>query len=401
MYSKVHSHCLTSFHLPSTTMFVTSWRAICQRPVLLSHCRRSYARSSTQEARALSQKQVDEEEAEFDKAIQKQKDRPWLREGSKTAPVDKKDNEEVKSISGKLLTMPSRLLKLVIPLGPNITRAGKDGDPNAVIEPLALLVHPRQPISYLERLIQSELPMSEGTKIPSVSFLAQEHDSEQPNKFVRWSSSTEIGDFIRDAARSKQFLVSVNDAPEDEAIVVKVPSFHDRTHYLRLRLSSIKRRLRTMATVKQECDIAAHRGGQRVALAGFGVLSGWWYVVYRLTFQSPYGWETMEPVTYLVSLSAVMVGYLWFLYHNREVSYRAALHLTISRRQSKLYKERGFDLERWERLVEEASALRREISKVAEEYGEEWEEGDEDEALKKALEEGEKKLREKEKRDED
>lgn len=63
-----------------------------------------------------------------------------------------------------------------------------------------------------------------------------------------------------------------------------------------------------------------------------------------------------------------MCGYLWFLYHNREVSYKSALNLTISRRQTKLYQAKGFDLQRWEHLIEEGNALRREIKAVAGEY---------------------------------
>lgn len=82
----------------------------------------------------------------------------------------------------------------------------------------------------------------------------------------------------------------------------------------------------------------------------------------------------MEPVTYLVGLSTIIGGYMWFLYHNREVSYRSALNLTISRRQSKLYEMRGFDIQKWEALVEEANAVRKEVKAVAAEYDVEWDE---------------------------
>ena len=65
----------------------------------------------------------------------------------------------------------------------------------------------------------------------------------------------------------------------------------------------------------------------------------------------------MEPVTYLVGLSTLICGYLWFLYHNREVSYRSALNLTISRRQSRLYELKGFDIQKWESMIEEGNAI--------------------------------------------
>ena len=79
-------------------------------------------------------------------------------------------------------------------------------------------------------------------------------------------------------------------------------------------------------------------------------------------------------VTYLVGLSTLICGYLWFLYHNREASYQSAMKFTISRRQGKLYQQRGFDLRRWETLIEEGNALRKEIKAVADEYDVEWDE---------------------------
>ena len=48
--------------------------------------------------------------------------------------------------------------------------------------------------------------------------------------------------------------------------------------------------------------------------------------------------------------------------------------MTISARQTKLYQRHGFDLAKWEGLVEQANALRREIKAVAEEYDVEWDE---------------------------
>lgn len=216
------------------------------------------------------------------------------------------------------------------------------------MEPLALLVHPQQPLSYLERLIQSELPLIKNDKgeerIPAVYFRAEDSsqedttptvksrkgkeddleemrfegkvektgvinpkakkkEDEEPSnegdgggrKLVRWSTSTEIGDFIRDAARGKEFSVEIEGAANH--IRVQVPSFAERTHYLRMRLRKTAQKMITMAEIKQECDTIAHKGAQRVAFGGFGILVSWWYIVYRLTFETELGWDTMEPVT--------------------------------------------------------------------------------------------------------
>lgn len=334
------------------------------------------------------------------------------------------------------------MLKLILPLSTkDHNKDRKD------VEPLALLVHPQQPLSYLERLIQSELPVLKddngNEKIPSVTFRAEDSgedsispdkhspdedtqnnkedevenpdetkidgkiertgkisasksdepntstpsepkkaktmepapDPEHPN-FVRWSPSTEIGDFIRDAARGKEFSIEVQGAPAP--IYVAVPSFKDRTYYLRLRLRKTANQISKMADIKTECDKLAHQGAQRVAQGGFAILVGWWYLVYRLTFETDLGWDVMEPVTYLVGLSTLIGGYMWFLYHNREVSYRSAMNFTVSKRQSKLYDQRGFDLNKWEGLMEEGNRLRREIKMVADEYDVDWDERQEE-----------------------
>ncbi|KAG9747617.1 hypothetical protein KCU73_g7301, partial [Aureobasidium melanogenum] len=364
---------------------------------------------------------------------------PWMHEGSDKPPVARLRSAGA-MVKGKLLTTPSRMLKLILPLTTkDVNKDRKD------VEPLALLVHPQQPLSYLERLIQSELPVIKNEngndKIPAVHFRAQdlgeesidpdhrgpdeesedynfehsedvkidgktertgklnesgevaapkpvnpakEPDPEHPN-FVRWSPSTEIGDFIRDAARGKEFSVDIEGAPEP--IYVAVPSFADRTYYLRMRLRKTAKQISALADIKSECDKLAHKSAQRVAQGGFAVLVGWWGSVYVLTFQTDLGWDVMEPVTYLVGLSTLIGGYMWFLYHNREVSYRSAMNFTVSKRQDKLYQLKGFDVSKWDGLVEEGNRLRREIKMVAEEYDVDWDEAKEagSEKVAKAL----------------
>jgi hypothetical protein len=294
-------------------------------------------------------------------------------------------------MTGKLLTTPSRMLKLILPLTTRDTNTDRKD-----VEPLALLVHPQQPISYLERLIQAELPTIKDEngreRIPSVYFRAEdsmqdemeaskpgktpvsleaedaldeEHDHKEDfekvdeirignktertgklsgptnrktldeagvlrgghgeggvesysglgqdapsdkkgeRKFVRWSSSTEIGDFIRDAARGQEFAVEIEGAPTD--IRVGVPSFNDRTYYLRMRLKKASKAIGELVALKKECDDLAHRGAQRVAMTGFGGLIGWWCGVYYLTFMTELGWDVMEPVTVSHALSPFML----------------------------------------------------------------------------------------------
>lgn len=131
--------------------------------------------------------------------------------------------------------------------------------------------------------------------VESYSGQGREGADNSDRKFVRWSSSTEIGDFIRDAARGKEFAVEIEGASKE--IRVGVPSFNDRTHYLRVRLRKTSRKLADLASVKKECDELAHKSAQRLAMGGFAILVSWWGAIYHFTFQTEYGWDTMEPIT--------------------------------------------------------------------------------------------------------
>jgi hypothetical protein len=279
---------------------------------------------------------------------------------------------------GKLLSTPSRLLKLLLPLRPQTSEPSSTSSD----EPLTLLIHPQQPLSYLERLIQAEiLPVEKKgiTRPPDITFRARnlnngghsgtEHSSD--SQLVRWSAATEVGDFVRDASKSKVFILEIEDGGQ---LRIRVPSFKDRTKFLRQRLRVLSKEIDRYSKIKDECDQLAQKSAQHVAMGGFAGLMSWWGAVWFLTFHTSLGWDVMEPVTYLAGLSTVILGYLWFLYHNRDVTYKSVLHLTVSRRQIKLYAKKGFDLDRWQELLDDGKRLRKEIRAVADEYDVEWDE---------------------------
>ncbi|KHN93727.1 Coiled-coil domain containing protein 109, C-terminal [Metarhizium album ARSEF 1941] len=378
------------------------------------HTSQSSPRYKTQ-ARGTTQRNVD--------------DRPWHRESSASLPEstspDPTGGDETK---GRLLTTPTRLLKLILPIpfhpeqeyinsDESKTKERKRGS----VEPLALLIHPQQPLSYLERLIQAEIPpllVKDGEKLPEILFraeadytsgnksgagqnpnsngsnvasysgLGREGPSKGDTRWVRWSGSTEIGDFIRDAARGREFSVTIEGHSQE--LRVAVPSFKDRTHYMRMRLRRMSRDIDQMASVKRECDLLAHKGAHALAKGGFAALATWWGVVYYVTFHTDMGWDLVEPITYLAGLASIMGGYLWFLFISRDLSYKAAMNVTVSRRQNALYQERGFDPAKWDQLVHDANGLRREIKFAATEYGVEWDEMRDlgGEEVKEAVEEG-------------
>ncbi|EKM57254.1 uncharacterized protein PHACADRAFT_93166, partial [Phanerochaete carnosa HHB-10118-sp] len=263
---------------------------------------------------------------------------------------------------GKLSPTSSHLFKLILPLD-RLQLDGKTvGGP-----PTVFLVHPSQPLSHISRLIISSLGAS-GT--PTISFTSATPRGRQ----LQWSESTDVGDFIRDAARTRQFELKVKEGAVEKCLPVEVPSFADRTRFLRRGLEAVEKELKGMEELKRQCDMEAHRGARRMAVGGLAMLVAYWGTVARLTFWD-LGWDTMEPVTYLSGLSMVILGYLWFLYQGREVSYSSAFDRSVSTRRQALYKARGLDIDRWADLITEAKSLRKEIRKIAEDYDERrWQE---------------------------
>lgn len=79
------------------------------------------------------------------------------------------------------------------------------------------------------------------------------------------------------------------------------------------------------------------------------------------------------------------------------------MNFTISRRQSKLYNQHNFDVRKWEVLIEDGNALRKEIKAIANEYDVEWDEmkDEKDEKVAEALRKDRKKKQGKKDKDDD
>lgn len=209
--------------------------------------------------------------------------------------------------TGKLSPTSSHLFKLTLPLDRVQNAMKKCGNMKAACRPApptVLLLHPSQPLSHVSRLILASLAPS----TPSISF----QNKSTSGQNIQWSHSTDIGDFIKDAARQAEFSIhfshedsqpttktnneDTRDVDEEgkggeaeTVIEVEVPTFADRTRFLRRRLEFVRERLREMEVLKKECDYEAHQGARRMALSGFGMLVVYWGLVARLTFWD-FGW---------------------------------------------------------------------------------------------------------------
>ena len=163
---------------------------------------------------------------------------------------------------------------------------------------MVFLLHPSQPLSHVARLIGASLgPNNASVLFRSVS---------PKGATLEWSDSTDLGDFIRDAARARQFTINVRGTEgEEKSLQVQVPTFADRTRFLRRRLDTIQDELQSMEALKRQCDLEAHRGARRMAVGGLGMLVVYWGTVARLTF-----WDLGWYGHHLLRVCASRLGHL-------------------------------------------------------------------------------------------
>ena len=163
--------------------------------------------------------------------------------------------------------------------------------------------------------------------IPAISFRsASPADPEHSDVEIEWADSTDLGNFIKTAVADEHFRIVLtplkkeHDAisenaedsseisvrsknvdkegdthpisatnPNERVITILVPSFKDRTQFLRRKLHVVEVELGNMEKLKIQCDREAHKGARRMALSGFGGLILYWVAVARLTFYD-FGW---------------------------------------------------------------------------------------------------------------
>ncbi|KAK9898716.1 hypothetical protein P389DRAFT_37697 [Cystobasidium minutum MCA 4210] len=343
---------------------------------------------------------------------------------------------------GAIMAVQSGLFKLLLPLpnvphsslakrlAPKLESNGKTSDQEAAAghddSAVLFLLHPKQPLSIIATLIESEISSKEGEPPLQVTFHgADESVASNPEPSsssssasstssnsttkrksppsYQWAQSTELGDFVQEAAKDRKFVIAIHrpskpsskpssssssspgngasDAVDKEGrgkggeplrtIKIRVPSFEERTLFMRRRLVEVTKEMQSLLDIKSECDRLALQGARRMAVAGFGGLLSYWGGVYFLTFHV-YGWDLMEPVTYLTGLTGLMGGYLWFLFHQKEISYRSVFEMSSSKRREQLYDTKGFDRDKWKDLIDEGTELRRAIKRIANDYTVEW-----------------------------
>lgn len=85
-------------------------------------------------------------------------------------------------------------------------------------------------------------------------------------------------------------------------------------------------------------------------------LGGMGYLIFGM-----YGWEVMEPITYMVSTFYAMVGSFFYLRYSRDFEMGSAREFFHERKLQKLYRKSGFDPEKVAFLESYIKELREQV----------------------------------------
>lgn len=126
-------------------------------------------------------------------------------------------SKEIRDLKGRLTFTSTDSLKLVMPL-PDKSNT------------VAFLLHAQQPLSYLESLIREEISSTDSDC--KITFW-------DVHKHSKWSTGIQMSDFIREGAATRKFCITITDQTATSEIDVNVPSFEDRTIFLRTQLGRL------------------------------------------------------------------------------------------------------------------------------------------------------------------
>ncbi|NVM57894.1 MAG: hypothetical protein HWN51_07230, partial [Desulfobacterales bacterium] len=105
-----------------------------------------------------------------------------------------------------------------------------------------------------------------------------------------------------------------------------------------------------LARIKAKLDLDAQNYARRCLWLYLGVLAAFWIVLGILTWQL--GWSKMEPWTFfIVGGGGTLVSYLCFVITKGELTPKAIYNQIVESKKRKNYREFGFDLEKYEKLM--------------------------------------------------
>ncbi|KAF4664994.1 Lactation elevated protein 1 [Perkinsus olseni] len=128
------------------------------------------------------------------------------------------------------------------------------------------------------------------------------------------------------------------------------------------RLTALEDQRRRLLALQEEIRSLALRKTNKYAIGGVVLFSVEWALVYYGTYFL-YGWDVMEPITYLLALLDVIVTYGFFMLWREDYSPKTLQQVIYSRHERKLSESRGFDSELQQAVEREIRLLEERLKK--------------------------------------
>jgi len=118
------------------------------------------------------------------------------------------------------------------------------------------------------------------------------------------------------------------------------------------RLMALEKELIPLRRIKDDCDKLAAKAVNRMLWYGLGYLCTQSFILAKMTWID-YGWDVVEPITYFVTFTTAMGGYIYFNFQKRDYSYEHATEVLLHKKRLKYYKQANFNFEKYQELAKE------------------------------------------------
>jgi predicted nuclease with TOPRIM domain len=125
-------------------------------------------------------------------------------------------------------------------------------------------------------------------------------------------------------------------------------------------LQQLKERFERMKDVKDHIDEKAHRSANRLIWLGGAYLIAQCAVLARFTWWE-FSWDIVEPITYFVTFTGGLIGYLYFATTKSEYTYENLRDRLARTKREKWYKRANFDPSAFEELHKELEELQKDL----------------------------------------
>ena len=159
------------------------------------------------------------------------------------------------------------------------------------------------------------------------------------------------------------------DKAELEKISQKVLGSQSRYHdddikLLKSELELLKNELEPLESKIEFAKLSADIWAGRVLKLGLATILSQ-ISFFSITIWGLYGWDTMEPITYLVGSAWLIAGYTYFLVNKQEYQNVGLRELIDAKQYRRIVKKQGIDLTRVEVLRKNISEIQDQINRLS------------------------------------